>query len=95
MFRRAKGAEILSVEDGVIQMPGREFPAIAIQGDALWAWRQRVIRIASSADAAGDYELVAECKELFDMIDGVFRRYNRVCITTNRGGFTETDGPQK
>jgi hypothetical protein len=80
-------ATILSEQAGVIQMPRRAFPALAVQGDTLAVWRQRINDITRMARQTSDSDLIAECDRLDKQITGAFDTYNRICHEQTLGGF--------
>jgi hypothetical protein len=90
MFTRHKVAAILSESHPVIQMPQRKFPALAIQGDTLAVWHQRIHTIAESARQTANKELIMRCDELENQIGRAFEEYNKVCREIGRGGFDRT-----
>jgi len=89
MFGKTKQAIILSVKPAIVQMPGRKYPAVAVQGDTLKAWNMRISRITELAKQSGNDKLIAACDGFQSQIRGVYESYNRACREQNRGGFDE------
>jgi hypothetical protein len=87
--RKARQAEILDegTRTVVVHFPGRQYPAVAVQGDTLWTWRHRIDRIAARAEQLQDDQLSREARGLQELIHIVFDDYNQACKRHGRGGF--------
>jgi hypothetical protein len=83
--RRRDVAEV--IEEGVLQMPGRSYPAAVIQGDTLASWRFRLTEIAKRARDSNDDDLRRLIDPVLQRIEHVYQDYNRVCKKHGRGGF--------
>lgn len=92
---RKPQAEVVGVKDYqvVVHVPGRMFPALAVQGDVLLEWREDTSEILKRARASGDRELISWCTALREEIASCFDSYNDVCKESDRGGFP--DGLEK
>ena len=72
----------------IIQMPGRQFPALPVQGDTLLIWANAIKAIAARAQETGDEDLLRQISHLKTMIEGAFDSYNQTCKKHSRGGFS-------
>jgi len=68
-----------SVNYGVVQMPGRQFPGVVVQGDSLNEIVQNLKR-AKVAFSAGDLDEALACLDLvINPLEGALTGYERVC----------------
>ena len=69
---------------GICHMPGRRFPAVAIQGDSLSIILSSAIKIMGRASEMKDEEMFYEAMEIAEKIQGHLVRYETVL---NKEGF--------
>jgi DNA-binding helix-hairpin-helix protein with protein kinase domain len=63
----------------VVQLPGRSFPGIVIQGDTLAIWQARASEAASQARTLGDAALLSALSALEAQLTICLGEYNHVC----------------
>ena len=79
-------AKVLSSEAAVVQMPGRRFPGVVLQGDTIGSWSMRIQQIAEIAEKVGDPKLFDLCNTLRQQITSARDNYNRVCAQNGMSG---------
>lgn len=72
-------ATIISVERRVVQMPGRAYPGLVIQGDHLASWVLKTREIVGIADTTGMHRLIFLCNDLAQQLDTALQSYNIAC----------------
>jgi predicted DsbA family dithiol-disulfide isomerase len=85
----AKSAQVVAEESGtvVIRITGRQYPAVALEGDTLLSWKMLLDAVAKRADTLSDTELLTLLQPLRNRVDAVVTDYNRVCKAHKLGGF--------
>ncbi len=63
---------------GIVQMPGRSFPAVAIQGDSLSSMLSAAKYFMSKAREHGDEDMYYEALELAERFQGHLIQYEQV-----------------
>lgn len=63
---------------GIVHMPGRRFPAVAIQGDSLSVMFSAALSFLEHAKNSGDEELYYEALELAENLQSHLLRYESV-----------------
>ena len=63
----------------VVQLPGRKFPGVVIQGDSLHSLVQRLTEIQSIAAKHRDEELNASVGELLEVLGRASKNYETIC----------------
>jgi len=67
------------VNFAVVQLPGRQYPGVVVQGDSLTGLVNQLDRMKASL-AAGDLEeLAAEIEDMSELLTGVLNSYKSVC----------------
>jgi hypothetical protein len=79
-------AKVLSSEAAVVQMPGRRFPGVVLQGDTIGSWSMRIQQITEIAEKIADPKLFALCNTLKQQITSARDDYNRVCAQSGMSG---------
>ena len=82
-------AEVIGRKDYtvVVRLMERQFPAAALQGDVLLAWKMHIDEIIKRLPPDRSEELFRAASALQGMITHAFRNYNDVCIEHRMGGF--------
>jgi hypothetical protein len=77
----SQNVELLSSASNyaVVQLPGRRFPGVVVQGDSLHSIVQELLELQQLASAHNDEELDAGLAELYDLFKEVSVRYEAVC----------------
>ena len=77
----SENVELLSkaTNHAVVQLPGRKFPGVVVQGDSLHGIVQRLAELQTLAQAHDDEELTAGLAELHDLLQEASKRYEAVC----------------
>lgn len=71
--------EVISDEGMVVlRSPGRKFPGLLVQGDALNAWYKSIREIRKGLTKGEDMR--SECDYLFDCLDSCMRNYEQVLL---------------
>jgi hypothetical protein len=63
----------------VVQLPGRKFPGVVVQGDSLHSLVQRLTEIQSIAAKHHDEDLNAGLDELLEVLSQASRHYETIC----------------
>ena len=63
----------------VVQLPGRKFPGIVVQGDSAHNLLAQVSTIKKLASKYADEDLDAEIESLRDLLSDVVNHYEMVC----------------
>jgi uncharacterized protein DUF6959 len=63
----------------VVQLPGRKFPGVVVQGDSLHGIVQLLAKLRALAKAHNDEELTEGLAELHDLLQESSKRYEAVC----------------
>jgi hypothetical protein len=81
----ANSVELLSdaTNYAIVQLPGRKFPGVVVQGDSLHSMVTRLIRLRALSETDGNDELSAGLEELLEVLSGALRRFETTC--TARG----------
>lgn len=62
----------------VVQLPGRKYPGVVIQGDSLWSLRCQVYELLANMRASqASPETVEEASLLCEDLDSMVQRYER------------------
>ena len=79
-------AELLSraINYGVVQLPGRRFPGVVVQGDSLYNLVERLDKLRSLAESHPDEEVPAGLAELHDTLQAALLHYEHLPRTRNR-----------
>jgi len=77
-------AELLSAPENyaVVQLPGRNFPGVVMQGDSLHSLTRRLEKMLAGS-RVGNFahdDLVAELDDLVSLFSEVLSHYERVCV---------------
>jgi uncharacterized protein DUF6959 len=77
----SEGAELLSraINYAVVQLPGRRFPGVVIQGDSLRILVGRIEELQRLAEPHGDEELLLGLAEIHDELNSARVHYERIC----------------
>lgn len=62
----------------IVQLPGRRFPAIAVQGDSFSTLASLARAVATRAERTTDAELQEDAKELSDRLHDLLEKYEAV-----------------
>ena len=75
--------ELLSrpVNYAVVQLPGRNFPGVVVQGDTLNSLVRQLARISELLTTNQTDELAAEVEEMREELSGAVAHYESVCVT--------------
>jgi hypothetical protein len=76
-----ESAQLLSkpTNYAVVQLPGRKFPGVVVQGDSLHSLVQRLTEIQAIAAKHSDEELNAGLGELLEVLTRASRNYEAIC----------------
>ena len=78
----SESAELLSrgINYAVVQLPGRRFPGVVVQGDSLNNLVVQLQKLRSLAESHADEELTGGLTELHDILREASLHYERVCL---------------
>lgn len=68
-----------STNYAVVQLPGRNFPGVVLQGDSLHSLLMQAEDIQKLATKHKDPDLSAEAANLYDLLSSISKHFETVC----------------
>jgi hypothetical protein len=77
----SESAELLSraINYAVVQLPGRRFPGVVVQGDSLHSLIGQIEELQRLSEPYRDEELILGLAEIHDVLNSARVHYERIC----------------